>query len=103
MQELNDMITINEIINKEFSIIVLKTKKCSVCTPVSIQLEKLLQKYPAIEAYQIYADEVEEFAGQHLVFTVPTVLIFSSGNEILRESRFINFNKIERLINIYSN
>jgi hypothetical protein len=36
-----------------------------------------------------------------LIFSVPTVLIFSKGKELLRESRYINYGKITRLIEMY--
>jgi hypothetical protein len=35
------------------------------------------------------------------VFTVPTVIVFADGKEILRESRFIDFKRIERLFDAY--
>ena len=57
--------------------------------------------YPEIPSYQVYLEDITIFSGQHLVFTVPTVLVFSNSQEILRESRFIDFSKIERLFNIY--
>ncbi len=37
--------------------------------------------------------------GQYSVFTLPTVLIIYKGRENLRESRFINFDNIEK--NLY--
>jgi hypothetical protein len=41
------------------------------------------------------------FQGQQLVFTVPTILVFSYEKEILRESRFIDFSKLSRLFDLY--
>jgi len=57
--------------------------------------------YPSIPAFEIYLEDVELFQGQHLVFTVPTIIVFSNEKEILRESRFIDFSKIERLFSLY--
>lgn len=37
--------------------------------------------------------------GQFTVFSAPTVLLFSKGREILRESRFIDFEKIDKTLN----
>ncbi|XMB72776.1 thioredoxin family protein [Mycoplasmatota bacterium WC30] len=91
------------IIGKELSIIISKTKTCRVCLPLTEKLEIFMKKYPEIPTYQLYLEDIAIFQGQHLVFTVPTVLVFSEGKEILRESRFIDFNKIERLFNIYLN
>ena len=92
-----------EIMNQEMLLVIAKTKTCSVCKPMSEKLRIFMEDYPQIPAYEIYLEDVELFQGQHLVFTVPTVLVFSEGNEILRESRFIDFAKIERLFNLYIN
>ncbi len=87
--------------NKELCIIIAKTKTCGVCHPLTNKLGMFMKEYPEIPAYQLYLENVAIFQGQHLVFTVPTILVFSGGKEILRESRFIDFSKIERLFDIY--
>ncbi|MDD3106377.1 MAG: thioredoxin family protein [Bacilli bacterium] len=84
------------------AVIIAKTKTCNVCVPITKKLEQLMVEFPNIPLYQIYLDDVLEFQGQQLIFTVPTIVIFSEGNEILRESRFVNFENIERLLKIYS-
>jgi thioredoxin-like negative regulator of GroEL len=68
---------------------------CAVCQAVKPQLFSLAAEYqrPVID---IDVAQQAELAGQHLVFTVPTVLLFYQGREILRESRCIDFARIER-------
>lgn len=90
-----------EIIKSEISVVIAKTKTCSVCVPLSAKLKEFMEDYPTIPTYQVYLEDVEMFQGQHLVFTVPTILVFSESKEILRESRFIDFSKLERLFNLY--
>lgn len=87
-----------ELSKKPLLVIITKTKTCSVCVPVSIKLEHLLKDYPQIPLYQIFVDDVTEIQGQLLIFTVPTIVFFSEGKEILRESRFIDFNRMDRLL-----
>lgn len=87
--------------NQELMILIAKTKSCVVCNPITNKLVEFMQQYPSIPMYQVYLEDVSLFQGQHLVFTVPTILVFSEGKEILRESRFINFEKIQRLFDIY--
>ena len=82
---------------QELAIIIAKTKRCVVCQPIKEKLLSFMEDYPMIPSYEILLEEVELFQGQQLVFTVPTILVFSEGTEILRESRFIDFEKIERL------
>lgn len=55
-----------------------------------------------INILKIDINNVKLVAGQHLVFTVPTVLVVKEAKEILRESRFINFQNLERVLSIVS-
>lgn len=89
------------LINQELMVVIAKTKTCNVCKPLTEKLNHFMEDYPSIPAYQLYLEDVEIFQGQHLVFTVPTIIVFSESKEILRESRFIDFAKIERLFNLY--
>lgn len=41
-------------------------------------------------------EDLKSVSGQYLVFTVPTILVIHEGKEILRESRFIDFQNLER-------
>lgn len=93
---------IKTILKQPISIIIAKTKQCSVCVPVTKRLDEIMTNYPSIPYYHVYLEDVQEFQGQHLIFTVPTIVIYSGEKELLRESRFINFSNIERLISLYS-
>jgi thiol-disulfide isomerase/thioredoxin len=75
------------------------TPSCNVCKSVFPQLETLMEAYP-FPIFKINAESLETLAGQHLVFTVPTILVMHEGKEVLRESRFIDFSKIERILNL---
>lgn len=90
-----------EIIKGDITVVIAKTKTCRVCAPLTEKLKEFMVDYPSIPSYQLYLEDIELFQGQHLVFTVPTVLVFSESKEILRESRFIDFSKLERLFNLY--
>ncbi|PKK95411.1 MAG: thioredoxin [Tenericutes bacterium HGW-Tenericutes-5] len=91
------------IIKSDIVVVIAKTKTCVVCKPLSEKLRIFMEDYPTIPAYQVYLEDVELFQGQQLVFTVPTILVFSQSKEILRESRFIDFEKIRRLFDLYLN
>ncbi len=53
-----------------------------------------------LSVIKIDINEVKQVAGQNLVFTVPTILLIKEGKEILRESRFIDFQNLERVLGI---
>lgn len=75
------------------------TKTCSVCKSIFPRLEALMQAYPQ-KYYKIDVEHLPELAGQNRVFTVPTILVFAEGKEVLRESRFIDFSKIQRILDL---
>lgn len=102
MNFLTNMNEIEEVLQKEFVMIIAKTHTCSACQTILNVLEHNVPNLDQIEVYNIYIDDVDEFRGKHLIFSVPTVLIFSEGKELLRESRYINYAKIERLISMFN-
>jgi thiol-disulfide isomerase/thioredoxin len=85
-------------IQSSIAIIVAKTQGCNVCLPVTLRLIELMKDYPNIPLYEVYIEDVPEFRGQHLVFTVPTIIVFNEGREIHRESRFIDWHKLIDLL-----
>ncbi|MEC9485816.1 MAG: hypothetical protein UMR38_08145 [Candidatus Izemoplasma sp.] len=92
---------IDEVLHKEFVMIIAKSHSCTICNTIENTLIRNVSNLDKIERYAIYIDDIDQFRGDHLIFSVPTVLIFSEGKELLRESRYINYNKIARLIDMY--
>lgn len=77
------------------------TPVCGVCKVLYPRLLNELNEfdYPLLK---VDATTFTELSGQYLVFAVPTVLIIHQQKEVLRESRYIDFNKINRLLNLLS-
>ncbi|MDK9711075.1 thioredoxin family protein [Acidaminobacter sp.] len=84
---------------EEVLVVYFSSADCSVCHSVSPKIEALLEEVP-VKIVKVEASKFVDIAGQHLVFAMPTVLVFQNGKEILRESRFIDFQKIERLMSL---
>ena len=93
---------IDKIINKDLVMVIAKTHSCSSCQTIANMLETNLMHYHEIEKYAIYVDDIDQFRGEYLIFSVPTVIIFNKGKELLRESRYINYAKIDRLIQMFT-
>ncbi len=87
--------------NGDFAMIVAKTHNCATCKVINDHLERTIKGFDSINVAQIYVDDIDAFRGEHVVFSVPTVLIFSQGKELLRQSRFIDTAKVNRLIEAY--
>ena len=98
MKTITTMDEVNKAISNPFTLFIIKTKTCSTCAMITPHLKNQLVYLDRFPVYEIFVDEFEAFRGEYVVFSVPTVLIFSEGKEILRESRFINTHKVNRLI-----
>ena len=101
MQVLDNILDIEKVMNKELVMILAKSHTCTACKSLQFTLEHNVKNLDEIDIYNVYIDDVDEFRGKHLIFSVPTVLIFSKGKELLRESRYLNYSKIERLIEMF--
>lgn len=84
----------------DFTIVVASTKTCKVCTHAKGMVERMILHTP-LTYYTVDIDDVPLFRGEHLVFTVPTVLVFSHGKELYRSSRFIDYGALQQLIHRY--
>ncbi|WP_214825597.1 thioredoxin family protein [Exiguobacterium algae] len=62
---------------------------CSVCHSLKPQVKDMLAQFPQIEAVSVDSDEVPDIAGAYSIFTVPVVLFFINGKEMLRRARFV--------------
>lgn len=103
MKIIKEYSEVKSIINKKLVMVIAKTHTCSLCSTIEKTLESHLDNYNDIEKYGIYVDDIDKFRGDYLIFSVPTIIIFSEGKELLRESRFINYDKIDRLIQMFNN
>lgn len=84
---------------EETYILYFSSKNCNVCHVILPKLLHLVENH-FIKVAQINIDEVVEVTGRFLVFTVPTILIMHEGKEVLRESRFIDLQAVERILNL---
>ncbi len=101
METLTSIEAIDKVIEKDFVMIIAKTHTCNTCKQINEHLKNTIHRLDDIEHYQVFIDDVDQFRGSHVIFSVPTVLIFSNNKEMLRESRFVNTQKINRLIDNY--
>ena len=100
METLTTYEAFKEAIYHPFVMIVAKTHTCNTCKMIIPHLKATIKDFDNLKKYQIFVEDIDRFRGEHVVFSVPTVLIFSEGKEMLRESKFINTNNINRLIDM---
>ncbi len=93
---------VEKVINKELVMVIAKTHTCYSCNSIASILDNSMNHFDKIDKYNIYVDDIDQFRGEYLIFSVPTVLIFSEGKELLRQSRYFDYAKIDRLIDMFS-
>lgn len=90
---------LDDFTNQAKYILYFSSEKCSVCNDILPQLERITDDLP-IQIGKIDVNKNLKIAGQYLIFVTPTILIFNDEKEILRESRFIDFKKVERMLDL---
>ena len=101
METITTLEKLNERLNEDLILVLAKTHTCSVCQLTESQLKAAIPEFDTLNKVQVYIDDVDAFRGALEVFAVPTVMVFAQGKELLRESRFINVDKIKRLVFAY--
>ncbi|MEI4622566.1 thioredoxin family protein [Bacillus cereus] len=86
---------------KDLVLLFIKTENCGVCDVMLQKVNHLLAEYRTVENIVISLQDMQEISSKYLVFTAPTVLLLHQGREILRESRFISLEKIERALQLF--
>lgn len=72
---------------------------CSVCHAVLPQIKLMIDSFDAIKSIQINHEHVPAVASEFTVFTVPVVLLFLEGKEVLRQARFIDRDLLKHQLN----
>lgn len=81
-------------------ILYFSSSDCNVCQAILPKLMTLVKDY-SIKVIKIDISKNLEIAGQLSVFTVPTILIMYNGREVLRESRFIDLQRVKRMLDSF--
>lgn len=71
---------------------------CAVCSAIKPKLINMLKDFPGIQFHDVNLDEVPEAAGQLSLFTIPAVLVYADGREVIREARYMSIDDISEKI-----
>jgi thioredoxin 1 len=75
---------------------------CGVCKSLKPKVAALVQEnFPRLQMYYVDIETVPEAAGQLSVFTVPAVLVFFQGKELIREARNFGIQELGGKIDRY--
>ncbi len=100
MVEINDLALLRERIETEKGVLLyFSNDACSVCKVLKPKVSGLLKEwFPRVRTHYVDTERSPLLAGQHSVFTIPTILIFFEGKEYIRLSRNISMHQLEASI-----
>jgi thiol-disulfide isomerase/thioredoxin len=89
--------------DNKMTLLYISSESCNVCKVILPRLEHMLEQYNVIKAVKADIEELPLLSGEYSVFTIPCILVFAEGKEILREARYINIENIKEHIDRYYN
>lgn len=102
MQKLTQLHEIDSLIQDQpISFLFISSDTCSVCKALLPKVEQMLQRYPVIQSAYVKVDEMPAIVGRLSIFTVPILLLFVNGKEVIRESRFVRMEELESQVQKY--
>lgn len=105
-----DMINSNEVIeglikNNEMVLLYFGGDNCGVCTALKPKVQELLKNYPRIKSAQVDVEQSLKISAYYNIVTIPAILVFIEGKEIIREARHISIlelnSKLKRYYNMF--
>ena len=72
------------------------TPTCNVCKVLRPKVEAMVRETGGIAFMYVDSEQHPAVAGQHMVFAVPTIILFMDGREMRRYSRNLSLEDLER-------
>lgn len=91
------------VVAQDMTLLYFGSQTCGVCRDLLPKVEKLLADYPNIKGAYVEADHVPELAAAFSVFTLPALLIYAEGKEVIREARHISLLDVTERVDRYYN
>jgi thioredoxin 1 len=89
MTPVSSYLEIKDIIDREQAVLFyLSFPACGVCKSIQPKVVELVEdNFPKLPMYYVDIDAVAEARGQLSVFSVPAILVYFTGCEMVREAR----------------
>ena len=94
-------VIINKVLDSQMNYIT--GNSCGACEVIKEKIEKFLENYPDIKAYEVNGEENTKIAYKYSVFSMPVFLLFIEGKESIRTGRHVDLLSLERSIDRYYN
>jgi thioredoxin 1 len=94
MKEMTDSDVMQRMRTAQSLLVYFSTPACAVCKVLRPKVEELLGAYPDVDFLYIDTVQYPAAAAQHLVFTVPTLLLLGKGRELRRFGRTLSMDDL---------
>lgn len=99
MKVLNSFDGIDRFIKEnKVAMLYFSSDNCNVCVGLLPKIEELMKKYRKIVYAKVEIDELQSVVGKYSIFTLPAIILFIDGKEMIREARFISIIELEEKI-----
>ncbi len=95
-EELEQLINENEMVLLYFG-----NDTCSICVDMEPKIKEILEKYPKIKYKYIGIEGNIKLTRHYSIFTIPGVLVYADGKEVIREARYLSMDDLESKIDRY--
>ncbi len=96
MVNLNSLTDVKDFVSTHpMTLLYMSRPDCGVCTAIKPKVIEMLESFPKIESAYVNLDVIPEAAGEYSVFTIPAVLVYADGKELVREARYISMDDLE--------
>jgi len=86
----------------EKALIYFSSDSCQVCKVLKPKVAEIIaEKFPKIKLFYVNINKSPIISGQNTIFTIPTLLVFFEGRELIRKSRNIGIAELEEEIGKY--
>lgn len=99
MELINNIEILKRIIASEsFCMLYVQAPDCGLCSIMLDKIDTLAQRFEKLITARVELHVVPEIAGEFLVATAPTVLLFVNGKEVYRAGNFIDTVDLARVL-----
>lgn len=99
MELINDINRLKDFVEEnKMCLLYIQAPDCGLCSIMLDKIEAVVQCFDKLASARVELLVVPEIAGEFLVATAPTVLVFVSSKEVYRAGTFIDTMELERAL-----
>lgn len=99
MEEFDTLDEVKNFVNSgRMRLLYLSRPACGVCTALKPKIISIIDEFREFKGAYVDMDKIPESAGEYSIFTIPGILVFIDGKEMIREARFVSAEELESRI-----